>query len=291
MIGFIILSVALVALFLGLFASVAVSASRIRLELPQSRPDAFLERLREREAQGQPENRPVVVCAGDSITQGAISTDWVAMLGERRPDLAFVNAGINSEMAWNLAQRLDPIVECKPASVIILIGTNDANASLGFSNTLGYLAMYKLPEAPTEAFFRDNLLTIVRALKRRTQARIALVSLPPLGEDPLDYAWARVEEYCAIIKRVSQEEGVDYLPLGEALRQTLSALEGGRARSLKDSGKMEQDSLVGHYVKGRSWDDISAANGFTFLIDGIHLNGRATGILTDLVSSYLEDLR
>jgi lysophospholipase L1-like esterase len=144
-----------VALFIGLFASVAVSASRIRLELPADRPEAFLagDRNWRPKAAGPP---PVVVCAGDSITQGAVSTDWVSILRERRPDLAFVNAGVNSEMAWNLAQRLGPIVDCDPDRVILLIGTNDANASLGFSNTLGYLAMYKLPEAPTEAFFRTT---------------------------------------------------------------------------------------------------------------------------------------
>jgi hypothetical protein len=79
--------------------------------------------------------------------------------------------------------------------------------------------------------------------------------------------------------------------LGERLRAILEEeSEGGRARSLKEAGKMEQDALVSHYLKGRSWDEISAANGFRLLIDGIHLNGRAAGVLVDLALEFLEDL-
>ena len=50
--------------------------------------------------------RPVVV-AGASIVRGRASVDFVQVLRERFPSRAFVNAGVNCNVAWELIQRLD----------------------------------------------------------------------------------------------------------------------------------------------------------------------------------------
>ena len=42
----------------------------------------------------------------------------------------FINAGINSHLAYNLFIRLDKVIKCSPAKITILIGTNDVNSSL-----------------------------------------------------------------------------------------------------------------------------------------------------------------
>ena len=79
---------------------------RARMRAPENNPGAFLERGR------QTTTRTLVVCAGDSITHGVVSANYVEML-ERRfaaDGYEFVNAGINGQLAYNLLQRLD---ECR----------------------------------------------------------------------------------------------------------------------------------------------------------------------------------
>jgi lysophospholipase L1-like esterase len=290
--GFILLTIILVALFLGLFVSMAVSVSKVRLELPPDAPAAVLERERERAgdpgAAGNGAQRARrVVCAGDSITQGAISVSYVEMLKRMRPDLEFVNAGVNSELAYNLAERLADIVACGPDYVTILIGTNDVNATLGFKNAFGYLAMNRLPEPPSAEFYRQNLTGIVRRLKAETRARIALVSLPPLGEDLSHYANIRTEEYSRIIREIAAAEGADYLPLNESMRAYLEKIPGRRPEPLSAAGKHMASAMRDHGFLGKSWDEISAANGYALLIDGIHLNTHGAAILASLIGGFL----
>jgi lysophospholipase L1-like esterase len=286
--GFVLLTVILVALFLGLFVSMAVSVSKVRLELPPDAPAAVLERERagDPDADGARRARRVV-CAGDSITQGAISVSYVEMLKRMRPDLEFVNAGVNSELAYNLAERLADIVACRPDYVTILIGTNDVNATLGFKNAFGYLAMNRLPEPPSAEFYRQNLTGIVRRLKAETRASIALASLPPLGEDLSHYANIRAEEYSRIIREIAAAEGAAYLPLNESMRAYLEKIPGRRPEPLSAAGKHMASAMRDHSFLGKSWDEISAANGYALLIDGIHLNTHGAAILASLIGGFL----
>ena len=49
----------------------------------------------------------LVACLGDSITQGQVSANYVKLL-ERRWEsngVRFVNAGVNGDLAHNVAQR------------------------------------------------------------------------------------------------------------------------------------------------------------------------------------------
>jgi len=285
MTGFIFLSLILIVLFLSVFISMAVQVSKFRLELPPDNPQAFLERERRGEALAEKRR---VVCAGDSITQGAISVSYVDMLRKARPDLDFVNAGVNSELAYNLSQRLDEVIACRPDYVTILIGTNDANATLGFRNSFGYVAMESLPESPSLAFFRQNLIGILRRLKAETNAKIALASLPPLGEDLSHYANIRIQEYSAGIKKIAEAEGAVYLPLCERMRAYLERIPGRRPKPLSLAGKLMTQGVREHSFFGKSWDEISAANGFALLIDGIHLNTHGASILSALILEFLE---
>ena len=40
-----------------------------------------------------------------------------------------MNAGINSHLAWTVAQRLDAVLKLKPHASVLLIGTNDCMGS------------------------------------------------------------------------------------------------------------------------------------------------------------------
>jgi lysophospholipase L1-like esterase len=82
----------------------------------------------------QPNSRAqhLVVLLGDSITAGVMSANFVDQLTVRmgHDGYQFINAGINGDAAYNLLQRLVPIIDAKPDAVAIMVGTNDLQAYL-----------------------------------------------------------------------------------------------------------------------------------------------------------------
>ena len=83
-------------------------------------------------AQHKKPGEHLVALFGDSITEGLMSSNSVEVLAERmeRVGYRFLNAGIGGDTAYNLLNRLRPVVESQPDSVVILVGTNDLQASL-----------------------------------------------------------------------------------------------------------------------------------------------------------------
>jgi lysophospholipase L1-like esterase len=237
-------------------------------------------------------SRRLAVCAGDSLTRGSVSVDYVAMLGARLPDWDFVNAGVNADLAYNLAGRLGDVVVLDPDAVTILIGTNDVNATFGFQAALGYIAAKHLPETPGPLFFRENITAIIRTLKRTTSARIALLSIPPIGEEIGHYAYLRTEEYATIIKEVAVQEGVEYLALHERLCSYIESLPPHSPPPLtfRSFGRAQLDAGRAQRYLGKSLDEISASNRFRLLVDGIHLNSHGAAIAADLAEEFLKSL-
>ncbi len=252
--------------------------------LPVDNPRSFL-------AQG-PSAREgaVVLCAGDSITHGTVSVNYVDILA-RRPSLreyTFVNAGINSELAYNLRLRLDDIIRCDPDVITILIGSNDANASLAEETSRRYIREMRLPRKPDSAWFRENLAALCAKLKTGTRARVALLSLPPIGEEPGSAAYRRAAEYSRIIREVAASQKVDYLPLNETMARRLEAR--GVTPELRYEGGTEMPMyrvLATHFLLRKSFDEISEGYGFLFLTDLLHLNTRGASTVADLIEEYI----
>lgn len=61
-----------------------------------------------------------IVMLGNSLTNGG---EWHELLGNPK----VVNRGISSDIAMGVYNRLDPIVEGKPAKVFLMIGVNDVS--------------------------------------------------------------------------------------------------------------------------------------------------------------------
>ena len=70
-----------------------------------------------------PNSRKDIIFLGNSITAG---TDWSELLGRRN----IKNRGISSDITFGVLERLDEIVEGKPAKVFILIGVNDISRNI-----------------------------------------------------------------------------------------------------------------------------------------------------------------
>ena len=277
---------AAVLILSGLFVWLYVSVSGKAQEPPANSPAWFAE------TRAENENRKVVVCVGDSITHGRVSHNYVDLVAERvrGQGIVFVNAGINSELAWNVVQRLDTIVACRPDVVTVLIGTNDANATLSEKNSRRAFKKMKLPRAPTRPWYLENLRQICTVLKSRTHAKIALLSLPPMGEAPGSSGWNQSLEFSKMIRVEAAHQGVAYLPLNETMTRYLSTMR-HRPKYTDVSGYLPimYKGVFYHFVMGKSFDAISEANGFLLVTDFLHLNGHGASMAADLIEGFVRE--
>ena len=209
-----IVIIGIVALLVGVYRYVYGLAQA----KPENDPGAFVAGLRP----GSSER--VLVCVGDSITHGRVSSNYVDMLSGdlEKKGICVVNAGINGEYAYNVTTRLDEIIACDPDYVTVYIGTNDAHGALSPENSERGVKEMNLPQTPTEAWYKENLTRIVQRLKASTHAKIALLSISPIGENPKDTAFLQSMHYAAIIKDVAETEEVAYLGLFEAMAAYLA---------------------------------------------------------------------
>ena len=237
-------------------------------------------------------DQPTVVCIGDSLTHGRTSSDYVAMLQKRfRPKgYRFVNAGVNGHLAFNVLQRLDAVIACRPSWITLMVGTNDVYAALSTANAHETMEQMELPERPTRETFRRYLTDICLQLRNATTAPLALMSLPPLGEDPAHAAFALTEAYSRIIETVACETGNAYLPIHERMCAYLQHQNASPGRSFD-----EYRDGMGLVVKARrfllhqSFETISRRNGFVLLTDFFHLNDTAAAIVADAISEFINN--
>lgn len=235
-------------------------------------------------------DRPTVVCIGDSLTHGRTSGDYVALLQDRfQPKgYRFVNAGRNGDLAYNVLQRLEAVIACRPSWITLMVGTNDVYAALSTANAHETMEEMNLPERPTREVFRRYLTGICLQLRNATAAPLALLSLPPLGEDPSHHAFQMTTEYSRIIEAVAHETGNTYLPLHERLRAYLDNRPNGPGPSFDDyRDGMGLSVKLRRFLLKQSFDAISRRNGFSLLTDFFHLNETGAAVVADLVADFI----
>ncbi|MBN1532009.1 MAG: hypothetical protein JXA20_05045 [Spirochaetes bacterium] len=234
-------------------------------------------------------NRKRVVCIGDSITHGRVSCDYTAMLARTIEPRGFVviNGGRNSELSYNVLRRLPEIVACDPAYVTILIGTNDSNGSIDEASRMQKMRKMELPQRPDPEWFRANLREIVRQLKGRTRARIALLTLPPVSEDPHHPNFIHSTIFNTIIRETAREEGIACLPLHETMTAALRGRESRPAFLFRDREFRTYWAFLKHRLFGESWDEISRENGFLLLTDYVHLNCDGAAVASGLIGEFI----
>ena len=230
----------------------------------------------------------VVVCAGDSITQGVGSANWVGLLvDELAPHgYVFVNAGHSGHLSCSLLRELDEVIRCRPDVVTVMIGTNDVMASMDESWRESYLGQDP-PASPTLETYRDWLNEIVRRLVSQTSARVALLDLPPIGEDLESAFNAQVDAFNRVVREVAAQHDVRVLPLNARLRELIT--ESPTARPFDGTAREIKSALFQRLVLRRGWNAIAARGGRAVLTDNIHLNDRAAREVAALVRTFVED--
>lgn len=241
-------------------------------------------------ARKAPGNCPTVVCIGDSITHGRTSSNYVALLQSRfRPKgYRFVNAGVSGDLAYHVLQRLDVVTACRPAYITLMVGTNDVHAALSTANAHEAMETMGLPERPTRETFRRHLTEICLKLRNTTTAPLALLSLPPLGEDPRHRAFELTAAYSRIIATVARETGCAYLPVHERMRAYLDRRADCPRRSFGEyRNGMGLAVKVRRFLLRQSFDAIARRNRFCLLTDFFHLNDTGAGLVADAVAEFI----
>lgn len=230
-----------------------------------------------------------VVCVGDSNVSGQVSVSFVDLLRQRLSDdgFHFINAGVNGDLAYNVLLRLDAVIARHPDVVVILVGSNDVNATLSPGIRLGYRLWKRLPQDPAMDWYHGNMVRIVRLLKEKTSARIAIASPPVLGEDLSSLPNERIRAYSALLREISIEENVAYLPVHERQEEYLHQAHHVAGRPHNANSRVMWTSLFRHYVLRRSFDAIARENGFVLTTEGLHLNSRGAAVVADEVESFL----
>ena len=257
---------------------------RLVFVLPENRPEVFLKNP----AQAAAKKR--VVLAGDSLTHGNMSYNYLDILEERLPagQYHLINAGVNADLAHSLLQRLDEIIACQPDFVCVLVGTNDAIATEGDFSYKRYRKLKKLPQKPDLAWYEENLRQIVRRLRQETQARIALLSIPVLTEDWQGRLKQKGETYVKVIKKIAKEENIVYLPLYEKMLAYLEAKGQAPRHRFSEKHRLIEFSMAKRYLLGQSWDSITRQHGFQLSPDFMHLNRPGAEMIATLVEGFIQ---
>jgi lysophospholipase L1-like esterase len=234
-------------------------------------------------------NRHIVVCLGASIVRGQVSYSFVNLLDQRMAEAGFqfINAGVAGDQAYNVAMRLDSVIDYQPDFVIILVGTNDVTATL--SPTLARISRLtgRFPQPPSIEFYKYNMLRIINMLKEKTSAKIALVSLPVLGEDLESMTNHCIKDYNALLKEIADGEQVSYLPVYERQEEYLRKVQQSRGRPYESGAMLSIKALARHYLLRQSFDEISRKHHFLLVTDGIHMNSRGAAFIADEIESFL----
>jgi len=239
-----------------------------------------------------------VICIGDSITYGGSSYDWVSGLILKNKQLIFHNKGINGATSPQILANIDQIFQPNPDFIFLLIGTNDIIATE--NETMQYYIYSRV--APRNTIFsiesfEKSLNEIIKMLKLKcTQnTKIAVFSIPPLGEKLDDPIQEKIKNYNNVIKIAVQNENIEYLPLNEKLTSLIETYQNSNNVKHFDFKNNTMFSIIKNntynvirYFFGTSRDTMGHEKGCAVLFDYIHLNETGGNVLMELAQQYLD---
>ena len=236
-------------------------------------------------------HKKILVCAGDSLTHGNMSYDWIKDLSAQLPDYQVFNAGVNADLSYTLLNRLDDIIAMKPHHINVLIGGNDIMAqSRPLKKSDRYISFNKIAwgTQPSIQSYEENLYQIISRLKKETTALISLMSIAPIGEDLSHPIYKTVESYNKIVKKVADTEGVAYLPLHEKLDTFLLNNQAKSHIPFEKTGDYTIKSAYLHILLGWDWDKITQHHKHLLTFDNLHFNSKGGYIIKDLLLEHLK---
>jgi lysophospholipase L1-like esterase len=176
-----------------------------------------------------------------------------------------------------------------PDFVILLVGTNDVLSSLDPKLAEFTRKIKHIPHEPSLHHYSNNITSIINNLKQETNSKIAIVSLPVVGEDIDSIKNTRISEYNTELKKIAENENIAYLPVYEKQYDYLINKIRGKGKDSVNSTKMAFQTLFLHYLLFMSLDSISSKNGFLLLTDGIHQNSLGAKFIADEIENFIRE--
>lgn len=234
-------------------------------------------------------DKTTILFLGASITQGVVSSNYVNVLKERlgTRHYRFINQGVAGYESYNVLKKLDKVIQSLPDYVIMLVGTNDVLSSLDPKLARLSRKLKKIPHEPSLSHFSKNIEGIVQQLKKSAGLKIAIASLPVLGENLDSLENRTITEYNAELRRISASENVAYLPINEKQKDFLNQKIRGKGKEYINNQRLAYSSLFLHYLLFMSFDSISRKNGYLLLTDGIHQNSLGAKFIADEIEDFL----
>jgi lysophospholipase L1-like esterase len=295
-------------LFGFFFAAVYFIAFECMSSPPANRPEVFLSWVRR--LGGGATRRPVLLCLGDSLTHGTMSSSYTpdipvklsVQLGLPVPSgqktfsdpLWVVNAGQNGLTSYViLHERLQKAMGVFPDFVLIFLGTNDVRAMYKSMWSKEMVYAHELPEPPTLQNYEQYMKGIVSFVRQSSPfTHIGIVTLPPMGEDlrsPANDWVRRANEVIARVAASDDERRTTVVPLFDALEAQISKKR--RKWALPVESVMVLLLIMNplyHLFGGIfTWNRMSAMVGNVVLSDCLHLNDTGRDILVDLIVEWL----
>ena len=198
------------------------------------------------------------------------------------------NAGINADLTWNLNQRINDIIKHNPDYITILIGTNDAIGSHPVKLIQDYYIQTKnLPQAPSIEWFEEQIEIFVKKIKKNTTAKIAISTLPWLGEQEDASIMIVINNYNVIIKKIALKYDISILDLYSKFKEQISEIESVPYTTSELRRLRGLRAVVLYYVFGWSWNKIGKKYNLQLLCDHIHLNERGGSLMENMVKKFL----
>ena len=262
----------------GLFAFVILAKGKP----PQGRA---IDYLKHREiSQGR-----VIACIGDSLTHGNLGVCWVDYLRDEFPQDKFLNEGINGDVVWQVHERLKPILKCRPDSAILMIGSNDAMGSFDVNSGEKYKKNNKLPEIPTFNTYKKLLPELIDRLSEIP--KIALCTLPPIGEYPDSAINQHIGKFNDFIRRAAGEKNISVLDASGSMWNELSQRTYPVKRNYNPKNTVIAKDIYGAWIKryifNKTWDGVAESRGQWLLFDQMHLGERGARVMSSLAKGYI----
>ncbi|MHA1121234.1 MAG: SGNH/GDSL hydrolase family protein [Candidatus Heimdallarchaeota archaeon] len=227
-----------------------------------------------------------IVFIGDSLTHGILSVNYIEMLTKKLgKNYDYINAGMNAELSYNVLLRIESIIACKPDFLTILIGTNDANAEIKNVPDKKMLEKLNLPGKPNKKWYIENLEKIITELKEKTDAKIALCSIPIMGEEFSSTAFKQSIDYSKAIFEIANKHDINYLPVNEKMIEYLK--QHPSTPKYPHEKRLVEEASLKHFLFRKSFDKLSEEYGFSLLVDHIHINTEGAKIVADLMLDFI----
>jgi len=280
---FVITISSFILLFLILFLIYYQSVMWRIYHYPRDNPYNFVKKMKRKRKTSK---KARIVFIGDSLTHGNLSVNYIKMIAKKLgKNYDYINAGMNAELAYNVLLRLESIIACKPDFITILIGTNDANAELKDIQDKKSIKMLNLPRKPDKKWYIKNLEKIISELKEKTDAKIAICSIPIIGEEISGKAFKQSIDYSKTICEIANKHEINYLPINEKMIGYLKQYP-SNPKYLHEK-RLVEEAVFKHFLYRKSFDKISEEFGFSLLIDHVHINTEGVKIIADLIIDFI----